>query len=84
LIYALFIAGLFSVLRITSFLGWIQVVVALIAFFFAMINIKDYFWYKEGLSFTISEDKNLVWIKGCVGSWMPVNPFGDWSVQRLF
>jgi len=57
LIYALFIAGLFSVLKITSFIGWVQVVVALLALFFAVVNIKDYFWYKEGISFTISDDK---------------------------
>ena len=56
-IYALFIAGLFSVLKVTSFLGWIQVLVALVALFFALVNIKDYFWYKEGLSFTIADDK---------------------------
>ena len=56
-IYAMFIAGLFSVLKIISFVGWIQVIVALVAFVFAIVNIKDYFWYKEGVSFTIS-DKN--------------------------
>jgi thiol-disulfide isomerase/thioredoxin len=55
-IYALFIAGLFTVLSVFSFIGWIQVVVALFALFFASVNIKDYFWYKEGLSFTISEE----------------------------
>lgn len=57
LIYALFIAGLFTVLRIMSFVGWIQVAVALIALFFGAINIKDYFFYKEGLSFTIDDSK---------------------------
>lgn len=57
LIYALFIAGLFTILSITSFIGWIQIVVALLALFFAIVNIKDYFWYKEGLSFTIADDK---------------------------
>lgn len=57
LIYALFIAGLFSVLKIASFLGWIQVLVALVALFFGLVNIKDYFCYKEGISFTIAEDK---------------------------
>lgn len=56
-IYALFIAGLFSVLKVVSFLGWVQVVVALVALFFAFVNIKDYFWYKEGVSFTIADDK---------------------------
>jgi thiol-disulfide isomerase/thioredoxin len=56
-VYALFILGLFSVLSILSFTGWIQAIVALVALFFALVNIKDYFWYKEGLSFTIADDK---------------------------
>jgi len=55
LIYALFIAGLFSVLSFVSYLGWVQVLIALVALVFGAINIKDYFWYKEGVSFTISE-----------------------------
>lgn len=54
-VYALFIAGLFTVLKVVNFIGWIQVVVALVALFFALVNIKDYFWYKEGLSFTIDD-----------------------------
>ncbi len=56
-VYALFIAGLFTVLSIVSFVGWIQVIVALVALFFGAVNIKDYFFYKEGLSFTI-DDRN--------------------------
>lgn len=56
-IYALFIAGLFSVLKLVSFLGWVQVIVALVALFFGLVNIKDYFWYQEGISFTIAKDK---------------------------
>jgi len=54
-IYALFIAGLFSVLRLVSFMGWVQVLVAGVALIFGVVNIKDYFWYKTGVSFTISE-----------------------------
>ena len=54
-IYALFIAGLFTVFKVVSFVGWIRVVVALVALFFAIVNIKDYFFYKEGVSFTISD-----------------------------
>lgn len=57
LVYGLFITGLFTVLSVVSFVGWVQVVVALVALFFAIVNIKDYFWYKEGLSFTISDEK---------------------------
>jgi thiol-disulfide isomerase/thioredoxin len=56
-VYALFIAGLFTVLTFVSFLGWIQVVVALVALFFSLVNIKDYFWYKQGVSFTIADNK---------------------------
>jgi len=56
-VYALFIAGLFTVFTVVNFVGWIQLVVALVALFFALVNIKDYFWYKEGISFTISDRK---------------------------
>lgn len=57
LVYALFIAGLFTMFTVISFVGWIRAVVALVALFFALVNIKDYFWYKEGISFTISDEK---------------------------
>jgi thiol-disulfide isomerase/thioredoxin len=56
-IYALFIAGLFTVLKIASFVGWIQAVVAAMALVFGLINVKDYFWYKQGVSLTIADDK---------------------------
>jgi len=56
-VYGVFIAGLFTVFTVVNFVGWIQVVVALVALFFALVNIKDYFWYKEGISFTISDSK---------------------------
>jgi len=56
-VYALFIAGLFTVFKIVSFVGWIQVLVALVALFFGLVNIKDYFWYQEGISFTIADEK---------------------------
>jgi thiol-disulfide isomerase/thioredoxin len=54
-VYGIFIAGLFKVFTVVSFMGWIQVAVALLALVFALINIKDYFWYKKGISFTISD-----------------------------
>ena len=63
-IYALFIAGLFTVLRVVRFVGWVQVVVALIALAFGLINIKDYFWYKEGVSLTIRDEKKPGIYKG--------------------
>jgi cytochrome c biogenesis protein CcdA/thiol-disulfide isomerase/thioredoxin len=54
-VYVLFIVGLFKVFTFVSFVGWIQVVVAAVALAFALINIKDYFWYKEGISLTVSD-----------------------------
>ncbi len=55
LVYALFIAGLFSIFSVVSSAPWIRVVVALIAAGFAAINIKDFFWFKQGVSLTIPE-----------------------------
>ena len=54
-VYGLFIAGLFKVFTVVSYLGWIQVVVAILALGFALINIKDYFWFKQGASMTVSD-----------------------------
>ena len=57
LVYMMFIAGLFTMFTIVSFAGWIRLLVALVALFFAAVNIKDYFWYKEGISFTIADEQ---------------------------
>jgi cytochrome c biogenesis protein CcdA/thiol-disulfide isomerase/thioredoxin len=54
-VYGLFIVGLFQVFTVIDFLGPVQMAVALLALGFALVNIKDYFWYKRGISFTISE-----------------------------
>lgn len=56
-IYGLFIAGLFTMFTVISFVWWIELLVSLVALFFGLVNIKDYFWYKEGLSFTIDDSK---------------------------
>jgi len=57
LVYMMFITGLFTMFTIVSFAGWIRLLVAVVALFFAAVNIKDYFWYKEGISFTIADEK---------------------------
>lgn len=57
LVYALFIAGMFTVLTVVSIAPWVRVLVALVALTFAIVNIKDYFWFREGISFTISDEK---------------------------
>ncbi len=56
-VYAMFIAGLFTFLSIINYVWWIRIVVALVSLFFAIVNIKDYFWYKEGISLTIADDQ---------------------------
>ncbi len=53
--YALYMAGIYSALTVVGFLGWIQVVVGIAAGIFAVVSIKDYFAFKKGLSFTISD-----------------------------
>ena len=63
-IYALFIGGLFTVFTFIGYVGWIQLIVALVAFVFAIVNIKDYFWYQEGISFTIGDKKKPGIYKG--------------------
>jgi glutaredoxin len=54
-VYALFMAGLLNVFSYVGYLNWIQIIVAIVAAVFALVNIKDYFWYKKGISFTISD-----------------------------
>lgn len=54
-IYGLFIAGVFGALNFMLMSGWIHWVVALFALVFAVVNIKDYFWFQRGVSFTIDE-----------------------------
>jgi cytochrome c biogenesis protein CcdA/glutaredoxin len=55
LVYGLFIAGLFSIFSFVGFIGWIRALVAGIALAFALVNIKDYFAWQQGVSFTIAD-----------------------------
>jgi thiol-disulfide isomerase/thioredoxin/uncharacterized membrane protein HdeD (DUF308 family) len=57
LIYALFIAGLFTAFTFVNISGWLRVVVAGVALVFAAINIKDYFAFKQGVSLSIPESQ---------------------------
>ena len=56
-IYALFILGVFSLLSYVRFLKWIQIVVACITLVLGIINLKDYFFFKQGVSLTIDDEK---------------------------
>ncbi len=55
LVYALFILGLFNTFTVVGYMTWIKLAVALVAFIFGVVNVKDYFWYKKGISFTIPD-----------------------------
>lgn len=52
-IYALFIAGVFGALSVAIYSDWVRWLVALLAMVFALVNIKDYFWFRSGPSFSI-------------------------------
>ena len=54
-IYGLFLVGFLNVFAYVGHLFWVRFAVAAIAMVFAVVNIKDYFWYKKGVSFTISD-----------------------------
>lgn len=54
-IYGLFISGLFATFTFAAHLAWIQVFVGLLALLFGLVNVKDFFAFKKGLSFTIPE-----------------------------
>jgi len=51
--YGAFIYGLINVFSYVSHLNWIKGLVALVAFIFGIVNVKDFFWFNRGISFTI-------------------------------
>lgn len=53
--YALYMAGIYSALNVISHLGQVQLLVAVVAGVFGVVSIKDYFAYKQGVSFTIPD-----------------------------
>ncbi len=56
-VYALFIAGVFTILTYVSYMKWIQIGVAILTLILGAINLKDYFFYKEGVSLTIQDSQ---------------------------
>lgn len=61
LLYALYIAGLFGFLSQVANLTWIRLAMAAVALVFGIINLKDYFWFKRGISLSIPE-RGKPWI----------------------
>ncbi len=53
--YGAFMLGLLNIFLYVGYVDWIKIVVGLLALTFALVNIKDYFWFQQGLSFTISD-----------------------------
>jgi glutaredoxin len=53
--YGLFIAGLLNVFAYVGYLRWIQVVIGAFALAYGLINLKEFFWFHQGPSLTISE-----------------------------
>lgn len=56
-IYALFIMGVFTVLSYINYIRWIRIAVAAVTLVMGFINLKDYFFFKEGVSLTIDDAK---------------------------
>lgn len=55
LVYGLFLVGLFGALTVVDYAWWIRVGVASVAAAFAVVNVKDYFWFGRGVSLTIPD-----------------------------
>lgn len=53
--YAIYMAGMYSALTVIDYLDAIQLVVGVVAGAAGIIAVKDYFWFKRGISLTIPE-----------------------------
>jgi glutaredoxin len=69
--YGVFLVGALNVFSYIGQIFWIRLLVGVIAVVFAAVNIKDYFWYKKGLSFTISDSHKPGLIKKIRGIMHP-------------
>ncbi len=56
LIYFLFMAAWLNVFLWLGALQWITLIAGIVAVIFALINIKDYFWFKQGVSLGIPDE----------------------------
>lgn len=60
-IYGLFVAGLFSAIGAVGMVRWVAVVTGVLAVAYGAVNVKDYLYFKRGVSFTIP-DRFKPWI----------------------
>jgi len=56
-VYALMLAGLVNVLGLVAAAPWVRASVAMLALAFALVNLKDYVWYRQGISLSIPEGR---------------------------
>lgn len=54
-IYFLFMAAWLNLFIYLGELHWITLIAGIVAIFIALINIKDFFWFKKGVSLTIPD-----------------------------
>lgn len=57
LLYGLYIAGIYGFLTIAANETWIRLAMAGVALGFGVINLKDYFWFRRGLTLTIPDER---------------------------
>jgi cytochrome c biogenesis protein CcdA len=60
-VYGLFIAGVLSTFNLFKYMNEFSLVLGIFILLFSFINLKDYFYFKKGISATISdENKNML------------------------
>ena len=57
LLYGLYIAGIYGFLSYATNLVWVRMVMAVVALGFGVVNLKDYFWFRRGVTLTIPDSK---------------------------
>lgn len=56
-LYALYLAGMYGVLSLLAHQRWVRMAMALVALAFGLVNLKDFFAFRRGVSLTIPEDR---------------------------
>jgi thiol-disulfide isomerase/thioredoxin len=57
LLYGLYIGGIYGFLSYTAHQSWVRLAMAAVALGFGVINLKDYFWFRRGLSLAIPDQR---------------------------
>ncbi len=57
LIYFLFMAAWLNVFLFIGYVQWLRIVIGVVALIAGLINVKDYVWFRKGVSLTLSDEK---------------------------